>query len=131
MTDTHDSTSGSTLVDCPAPGCDYSGSKTSVKGHWGGKQDDTHQGPFHEAYEAHNEAREEAQADARPRSDGGDDDSGVTFPEADDADSGGTQSTDDTVELPCGHESFNPDDAPPFPFRVECDECGGTWVVDE
>lgn len=45
------------MVDCPIGGCNYRGSIEQVKGHWGGMQDGEHQGKFHEAYEAYNEAR--------------------------------------------------------------------------
>jgi hypothetical protein len=36
-----------------------------------------------------------------------------------------------TEELPCGHESFDPDNAPKPPFHAYCDTCGEAWVVEE
>jgi len=35
------------------------------------------------------------------------------------------------IELPCGHESFDPDNAPEPPFPVECEVCGETWTVTD
>jgi len=32
-------------------------------------------------------------------------------------------------ELPCGHESYDPQETPDKPFWVTCDECGKTWKV--
>lgn len=48
----------------------------------------------------------------------------VEFPEAEDG--GGS---DD--ELPCGHESIDPAEAPDPPFTVTCDTCGESWTVTE
>jgi len=39
------------MVDCPADGCDYSGPKSSVLGHYSGKRDDAHTGGYLEAKE--------------------------------------------------------------------------------
>lgn len=43
-------------------------------------------------------------------------------PNPDSADAGG-------VELPCGHESYDPDDAPERPFAVACSQCGQKYKV--
>lgn len=51
----------SDLKECPIPGCDFRGSIEAVKGHWGGKQDEDHNGKFHEAFQAYNEAKGEPQ----------------------------------------------------------------------
>jgi len=36
-----------------------------------------------------------------------------------------------TEQLPCGHESFDPENAPKPPFHAYCDTCGEAWVVEE
>jgi hypothetical protein len=36
----------------------------------------------------------------------------------------------EAVELPCGHESYNPVEAPDPPFTVSCSACGQAWVVE-
>lgn len=40
-------------------------------------------------------------------------------------------STNSGVELPCGHESYDPSEAPDPPFKTSCDQCGGSWRVSE
>lgn len=97
------------LEDCPIPDCDYQGSFESIKGHWGGSQDEDHSGNFHEAYEAYNDARggttgdtteastEGSSVDAQARA--GDSDG---FPEAQDSgSSGSTQDSSGGVEWRC------------------------------
>lgn len=43
-------------------------------------------------------------------------------PDGESADAGG-------VELPCGHESYDPDDAPEKPFAVACGQCSAKFRV--
>lgn len=35
------------------------------------------------------------------------------------------------VEFPCGHDSYDPTEAPDEPFAVTCDECGERYKVTE
>lgn len=134
------------LVKCPAPGCDYSGSKQAVKGHWGGKQDEDHAGKWHEAHEAYQEAREqtaddeqedpsdgpeEAQAEPQARAGASTGDAGNGSNPAFDGPSPDTSNSgsSDNVDLPCGHESYDPSETPDPPFKVTCEECGTSWRV--
>jgi hypothetical protein len=72
--------------------------------------------------------------DAAPESEGGDDLDGdvgpdlskVEFPENPESD---TESDSEKVDLPCGHESYDPAQAPEPPFSVTCDTCGQSWTV--
>lgn len=43
--------SESDIVECPADGCDYSGFRSSVLGHYSGKQDEAHRGGYQKAKE--------------------------------------------------------------------------------
>ena len=43
--------SGSDVVECPAEGCEYSGFRSSVLGHYSGKQDTAHKGGYQKAKE--------------------------------------------------------------------------------
>lgn len=113
----------SDMTDCPADGCDYRGTEKSVKGHWGGKQDDPHSGAYHRAKEAHAEASAEGgegdKDTLEPRE--------ASFGSADDGD-GGDGDTEHT--LPCGHESFSDSDVPGTYFLATCETCGKRFHVD-
>lgn len=39
--------------------------------------------------------------------------------------------TVEMVELPCGCESYDPDEAPPKPFKATCSTCGETHKISE
>lgn len=117
---------------CPAEGCDYEGAKKSVGAHYSGKQDDDHEGGYLRAQELLEDADPsgEVTVDESPKPDdsthdpAGDDPvmgSGPSFEEED----------TDVEELPCGHETFDPSEAPEPPFRVSCGECGEGWTVTE
>lgn len=133
------------MLECPVDGCDYTGSKEAVKGHWGGKQDGDHTGAWHEAFEAAQEGSAEGGADPTGEAqelesessgsseDGsaassGDPTMGDVDPDRDgsDVESG---SGSDVQELPCGHESFDESAAPEPPFVVSCDTCNQSWEV--
>lgn len=120
-------------MDCPAPGCDYQSPKEeAVKGHWGGRQDEDHTGAYHKAREAYDESSQ-GQTRARESGESGSDGDTVEFPES--PDGGDTDPpdapADGETELPCGHESFDEDSAPAYPFTVTCDTCGNSWTVSE
>jgi len=114
-------------MQCPAEDCEYeSPNEKSVKGHWGGSQDERHTGAYHKALE------QQAQAQA------GSGDSGADSPgPLPDVDSGASEpsnsdeSDGDMVDLPCGHESFDESQAPDVPFTVSCDTCGNSWTVTD
>jgi len=108
------------IVQCPAKGCDFEG--PNAKQHWGGKRDDAHSGSFYEALNSTNQntTNEPNEPDGPVGKDpvmGGGDTSNV--------------GTSDDVELPCSHESFNPDEAPEPPYEVSCSTCGESWTVSK
>lgn len=115
------------MVECPADGCSYEGVKSSVLGHYSGKSDDAHPGGYARARsllaDADDPADEQAEDSADNQGGGGDPTMGSADPSPD---QGGSR------ELPCGHESYDPSEAPDPPYRVGCSECGDTWrVTDE
>lgn len=94
---------------CPAETCDDTfASKAAVKGHWGGKQDEDHRGPWHEADEAYREATESAEAGTEEAVvDGGGSEGGkLELPEQG---SSGTSAepTTDAVCPDCGGEKYD------------------------
>jgi len=135
-------------VTCPADGCEYSGAKSSVLGHYSGMQDANHQGGYRKAKEiveknsGDGEFIEDDEPDGSNDKDelptGGPstkhapdpDNSGGKDPVMGSGETGNVESSDD-VELPCGHESFNEDEAPDPPFGIECSTCGESWTVRE
>lgn len=48
------------MCECPADGCDYSGPKRSVLGHYSGKQDDAHAGGYADAKQQLGGAQEQS-----------------------------------------------------------------------
>jgi len=110
-------------MQCPADGCEYeSPNEKSVKGHWGGSQDERHTGAYHKALE------QQAQAQA------GSGDSGADSPGSlPDVDSGASEASNsdesdgDMVELPCGCESFDESKIEQYPVLITCDTCGAQF----
>jgi len=45
--------------------------------------------------------------------------------------SSGAGDDSENVELPCGHEHYDPSEAPSKPFKIECEQCGNSWRVEE
>jgi hypothetical protein len=111
------------LVECPADGCDYEGLRDSVLGHYSGKPDDAHRGGYARARSLlADESTDSTDTDNEtPDSE--------SNPVMGSADPNPSPSGDDREELPCGHESYDPTEAPDPPYRVGCDECGDTWEV--
>lgn len=123
-----------TKVNCPVDGCDYGPRPVkSVASHYSGKKDDAHSGGYEKAM-----SMLESDGGSKPDTDGTDgqtgspnQDDGPTFPEASSGDNGGTDTSEAPTDLPCGHESFDPSEAPDPPFRVQCDTCGASWTVTD
>jgi len=125
-------------VTCPL--CDeYTGEKESVATHMFVKGDETHTGVNYQKavtlIETNTDAEpvEEDEPDEDPSDNQYDTDE--TTPVGKDPVMGdgntGNVGTSDDIELPCGHESFNPDNAPEPPFPVECEVCGETWTITD
>jgi len=114
--------------DCPADGCDYSGHREKVLGHYSGKQDEAHSGGYHDAKQMLSDSADggidntpddsPAEGSQNPIVDGGQ----PSSPEP---------SSEDEVELPCGHESFSEEDAPEPPFEATCETCDEDFGVSE
>jgi len=123
------------MVECPADGCSYSGVKSSVLGHYSGKQDDAHAGGYQDAKQMLDGVED---GTAGAQAGGSADTSADTDTREDTSESGdnpivGNGTPDSTdyvpdgkVELPCGHEYFEKSEAPDPPFAVTCGECGQT-----
>lgn len=79
---------------CPADGCEYSGLKDSVLGHYSGKQDDAHSGGYADAKRALNKADGGASADGQESTDSTSTQGGATTPSFPSADGGDSQSSD-------------------------------------
>jgi hypothetical protein len=123
-------TEDSETVTCPADGCDYDGFRSSVLGHYSGRQDDAHAGGYQKAktmLDGEDTATETAETtEDTPQSDTS------SSPVMGNADPDATTEPDtEHVELPCGHESYDPGEAPDPPFAVSCSECGKAWEVQE
>jgi hypothetical protein len=117
----------SELKRCPADGCDFQGAEEQITGHWGGKQEGVHEGPFPglEGDDGTSEASDpDPDPEPEPGSAGADN---PTMPSGSPA----TAATTDAVELPCGHDSYDPRDAPEPPFNVRCATCGERYGVTE
>jgi hypothetical protein len=123
------------MISCPADGCDYSGLRESVLGHYSGKQDSAHQGGYQKAktmLEGDTDATETTESTDTDTDDTPDDTNTRDSPVMGDANpEQAAQSSSDGVELPCGHESYDPGEAPSAPFAVSCSECGKAWEVQE
>lgn len=107
---------------CPADGCGYRGDEEQLTGHWGGS-DGPHEGPFPGLERAPDP---DPEPDPEPERAPADADN-PTMPAG-----SSTRTTTDGVELPCGHETFDPSRAPEPPFNVICETCGESygWVSD-
>jgi len=127
---------------CPAGNCGTTWeSKEAVKGHWGGMQDESHTGAFHKAWEAFQKERNGDKPDTNELD--GEDEEPDEDPSENEPDASvgkdpvkGSGNTNDVesqsdVSLPCGHETFDPDEAPEPPYQVGCETCGETWTVRE
>lgn len=113
-------------ITCPAEGCDYTGPKSSVLGHYSGKRDDDHPGGYERAKTLLDDDVETAETPTETTTEttsNSDPTMGNANPdEYDEADES------DDVELPCGHESFDPEDVEKSPpYIVSCDTCGESW----
>jgi len=125
-------------VTCPADGCEYSGAKSSVLGHYSGTRDDAHAGGYRKAKEiVENNSGDgefiEEESSENPSENEYDTDETTPVgkdPVMGDGNTGNVGSSDD-IKLPCGHESYSPDDAPQPPFGIECSTCGESWTVRE
>jgi hypothetical protein len=120
-------TEDSETVTCPADGCDYEGFRSSVLGHYSGRQDDAHAGGYQKAktlLDGGDTATETTETD-----DSADTSSSPVMGDADPQET--AQSDTNGVELPCGHEAYDPAEAPEPPFAVSCSECGKAWEVKE
>lgn len=116
------------LKRCPADGCDFRGGEEQITGHWGGKQGGVHEGPF-PGLEGDGGAPEASDPDPDPDSTpeaGASDANNPTMPSGSPA-----TSATDAVELPCGHDSYDPAEAPEPPFNVRCGTCGERYGVTE
>jgi len=127
-----------TAVTCPANGCEYSGAKSSVLGHYSGMRDDAHAGGYRRAKEIVEENSGDGEfIEDEPDGGGGQGAEEGGSPGEEDpimGDGSTSQQTDGSThreDLPCGHESFNPSEAPEPPFDVECNTCGESWTVTE
>jgi len=120
--------------ECPV--CDASfGQEGSLKGHITRSTDADHKGLSGPAVVEGEQSVDDTKAN---RGDGTDDstpdttDTGDTNPTMGSAD---PQSNDSGAsgneELPCGHEAFDPADAPDTPFMVECETCGTRYEVTD
>jgi hypothetical protein len=128
-------TEDSETVTCPADGCDYDGFRSRVLGHYSGSQDDAHSGGYQVAKDRLNEQDDstygsaseasETDTDASQSNPGGSPVMGDADPDA------AAEPASKDVELPCGHESYDPGEAPDPPFAVSCSECGKAWEVQE
>jgi len=137
----------SQMVSCPVDGCDYKGSIKQVKGHWGGSQDDAHSGAFHKAFNGEgkqynngmghkavgpNDTAVNADNTSSTTSSTTAQQSGAganpTMPDGDGSPEP-NQSNTEKVDLPCGHDSYDPSEAPEKPFRITCTDCKQTWRV--
>lgn len=117
-------------VTCPAEGCDYDGFKSSVLGHYSGRQDDAHAGGYQKAKTLLDSGDTTQETTETAETDDSTDTS--DSPVMGDADPDATTEPDtEGVELPCGHESYNASEAPDPPFAVSCSECGNAWKVQE
>lgn len=135
-------------IECPIDECDYSAqSIDSVIAHMQGKRDPPHKGIGYEKarimIEQSGQGGEEAPDDPAPAHEApassGTDESQpegeLEFPDSGSG-QGGNQGSETSngggsEPLPCGHESFDPSEAPAPPFTVTCEECGGAWTVTE
>ena len=123
-------------ITCPAEGCDYSNVAESVAGHAQAKRDAPHKGiSYRNVMDEHSgngsESRQSSTSGSSPSSTSTNGDN----PTVGSGDSGGGTQADtggsDAVELPCGHESFDPAEAPDTPFVIGCETCGETWQVED
>jgi len=125
-------------VTCPAEGCEYSGAKSSVLGHYSGMRDDAHTGGYRRAKEIIDETagegefidEEESEDVDEPEPDSTTDTQGGSDPIMGGGDTSDVGSSED-IDLPCGHESYDPGEAPDPPFGIECSTCGESWTVRE
>jgi len=114
-------------ITCPADGCEYSGPAKSVAGHAQAKRDPPHKGiSYRDVMDEH--AGNGASSPSTPNGSSSPSGSGSN-PTVGDGDSGG--GADGREELPCGHESFDPAEAPATPFTISCETCGKTWRVED
>jgi hypothetical protein len=111
---------------CPAEGCDYTNVKSGVLGHYSGKRDDAHAGGYEKAKQLlKNGATTSNSAESTPSETSS---GNPVFGDAD-PDAATETETVEEVTLPCGHESYNPEDAPEKPFVVSCSQCGEQYKV--
>jgi len=102
-------------VTCPAEGCDYTGVQSSVLGHYSGTQDDAHAGGY-------KTGRDLLEADSTTTTS-----ENPVFGDIDpDTD---PEPETESVELPCGCDSFDPSEAPQAPYKITCPDCGQSWKV--
>jgi len=124
-------------MNCPVDGCDYENpNEKALKGHWGGMRDEAHSGAWHKAMAEAEGSDSPARAGATETDESppeGDTDTNPTFGSAEVETGTETEPADtsEEVDLPCGHESFAPAEAPEPPFRVSCEECGEAWNVTD
>lgn len=119
------------LETCPAEGCDYDGLPNSVCAHYSGKSDDAHEGGYERAQTLLDGPDDEQQSDelssTEQQSEATPDSGNPTMGNADP-----DESSTDEIELPCEHESFDPDDVTEDhlvngKLPVECDTCNETY----
>lgn len=110
---------------CPAPGCPEQGTRAELSGHWGGKSDDAHSGSFREAFDSESASDGASAGPSESPDPEGDRSGNPTFGDAD------PSGDPDEIDLPCGHDSYDPSEAPDPPFRAECEQCGDGWTVRE
>lgn len=124
-----------TVMQCPAPGCDYEG--PNVKQHWGGmaasKDPGGHEGSFQAALQ-----RLDAEADPPDPSVDATENAGGGQLEEDPTLGGGRgvpdlEEDDDLpsdYELPCGHEEVDLSGYT-LPLEVTCETCRASWTLEE
>lgn len=84
----------SQMHECPADGCEYTGVKSSVLGHYSGKQDEAHSGGYADAKRALSEG---GQQESTESTDGGSTEGGAATPSFPAADGG----SDGDEEVSC------------------------------
>jgi hypothetical protein len=104
------------MIQCPVEGCDFTGQQTAVRGHWGGKRDGKHQGDFHKALQAFEDARDESA-------------SVETDTDADESEDKPNRVTDPARETPPAESQSQATDGSQQSSEVDgCPDCSGELV---